>query len=89
MTKEFVIAAKPPKDESIFSEYRKAAPATLEAFGGKFVRGGNLELLERECPHPRLVIIEFPSYLRLRRTSLAWRIIPFLNHESRMKKSEY
>jgi hypothetical protein len=23
------------------------------------------------------------------RTSLAWRIIPFLNHESPMKKSEY
>lgn len=60
--KAFVIAAETPKDESMFSEYRKAVPATLEAFGGKFiVRGGNLKLLEGEWPHPRLVIIEFPS----------------------------
>jgi uncharacterized protein (DUF1330 family) len=61
--KAFVIAAETPKDESKFSEYRKAVPATLEAFGGKFVvRGtGHLKLLEGEWPHPRLVIIEFPS----------------------------
>lgn len=60
--KAFVIAAETPKDESKFSEYRKAVPATLEAFGGKFiVRGGNLKLLEGQWPHPRLVIIEFPS----------------------------
>ena len=46
----------------MFSEYRKAVPATLEAFGGKFiVRGGKLKLLEGEWPHSRLVIIEFPS----------------------------
>jgi uncharacterized protein (DUF1330 family) len=62
MMKAFVIAAETPEDESIFSEYRKAVPATLEAFGGKFVvRGGNLKLLEAEWLHSRLVIIEFPS----------------------------
>lgn len=62
MMKAFVIAAETPKDESMFSEYRKAVPATLGAFGGKFVvRGGNLKLLEGEWPHSRLVIIEFPS----------------------------
>jgi uncharacterized protein (DUF1330 family) len=45
--KAFVIAAEPPKDEAMFSEYRKAVPATLEAFGGKFiVRGGDLKSLE-------------------------------------------
>ena len=60
--KAFVVAAETPKDEFMFSEYRKAVPATLEAFGGKFIaRGGNLKLLEGEWPHPRLVIIEFPS----------------------------
>jgi uncharacterized protein (DUF1330 family) len=62
MMKAFVVAAETAKDESMFSEYRKAVPATIEAFGGKFiVRGGNLKLLEGEWPHPRLVIIEFPS----------------------------
>jgi uncharacterized protein (DUF1330 family) len=62
MMKAFVIAAETLKDEAMFSEYRKAVPATLAAFGGKFVvRGGDLTLLEGEWPHPRLVIIEFPS----------------------------
>ena len=60
--KAFVVAAGTLKDESMFSEYRKAVPATIEAFGGKFVvRGGNLKLLEGEWPHPYLVILEFPS----------------------------
>lgn len=60
--KAFVIAAETVNDEALFSEYRKAVPATLAPFGGKFVvRGGNLKLLEGEWPHPRLVIIEFPS----------------------------
>jgi uncharacterized protein (DUF1330 family) len=60
--KAFVIAAETPKDELMFSEYLKAVPATLQPFGGKFiVRGGTLRLLEGEWPHPRFVIIEFPS----------------------------
>ena len=59
--KAFIIAAETPKTD-MFSEYRKAVPATLEAFGGKFiVRGGSLTLLEGEWPHARLVIIKFPS----------------------------
>jgi len=37
-------------------------PETLVPFGGQFIaRGGNLTVLEGEWPHPRLVIIEFPS----------------------------
>lgn len=60
--KAFVIAAETITDEGIFAQYRKAVPATLEAFGGKFVvRGGHLTPLEGEWPHPRLVVIEFPS----------------------------
>ena len=59
----YVIAAEAIiKDDSSSAEYRKRVPATVEAFGGKFiVRGGGLTLLEGEWPHPRLVIIEFPS----------------------------
>lgn len=60
--KAFVVAAETPNDEVLFFEYRRAVPATLQAFGGKFiVRGGSLKLLEGEWPHSRLVIIEFPS----------------------------
>src|SRR5215203_5653955 len=55
----FVIAAETIKDEAMFAEYRKAVPATIEAFGGKFIaRGGDLKLLEGDWKHPRLVIIE-------------------------------
>jgi len=69
----FVIAAETVKDESMFAEYRKAVPATIEAFGGKFVaRGGGLTLLEGEWKHPRVVIIEFPS----REAAEAWYASP-------------
>jgi uncharacterized protein (DUF1330 family) len=60
--KAFIVAAETITDESLFSEYRKAVRATLGAYDGRFVvRGGNLESLEGEWPHTRLVIIEFPS----------------------------
>jgi uncharacterized protein (DUF1330 family) len=60
--KAYFIAAETMKDEAAFAAYRKESPATLAAFGGKFVvRGGHLTTLEGEWPHPRLVIIEFPS----------------------------
>ena len=60
--KAFVVAAETVKDDAVFAAYRKQVPATLEAFGGRFVaRGGGLTILEGEWPHSRLVIIEFPS----------------------------
>ncbi len=60
--KALVIAAETINDEAMFGSYRQQVPATVAAFGGKFVaRGGNLTTLEGEWPHPRLVIIEFPS----------------------------
>lgn len=58
----FVVAAETVTDDAKFSEYRKAVPATLGPFGGKFVvRGGAFRELEGAWPHPRLVMIEFPS----------------------------
>ena len=69
----FVIAAETVKDDSMFAEYRKAVPATIEAFDGKFVaRGGGLTVLEGEWKHPRVVIIEFPS----REAAEAWYASP-------------
>ena len=60
--KAFVVAAETVNDEAVFASYRKEVPATLEAFGGRFIaRGGDLSVLEGEWPHHRLVIIEFPS----------------------------
>jgi uncharacterized protein (DUF1330 family) len=58
----YVIAAETVTDDALFGEYRQQVPATVEAYGGKFVaRGGTLTVVEGAWPHPRLVIIEFPS----------------------------
>ena len=60
--KAYVIAAETVNDPAMFDLYRKEVPATLVPFGGQFVaRGGKLTVLEGEWPHPRLVIIAFPS----------------------------
>ena len=58
----FLIAAETVTDEAMFAKYRQEIVPTLEPFGGKFIaRGGTLTTLEGNWPHPRLVIIEFPS----------------------------
>ena len=60
--KAYVIAAETVNDPATFDLYRRQVPATLVPFGGQFmVRGANLTVLEGEWPHPRLVVIEFPS----------------------------
>lgn len=45
-----------------FAEYRKSVPATIAAFGGRFLtRGGATEILEGGWIPNRLVILEFPD----------------------------
>ena len=61
--KAYLIAAETVNDQAMFDVYRKEVPATLVPFGGSFIaRGGHLTTLEGEWPHPRLVIIEFPTF---------------------------
>jgi uncharacterized protein (DUF1330 family) len=58
----YVIVEETVKDAGMFAAYRDGVVATLEEFGGRFVvRGGQLTVVEGEWPHPRLVVIEFPS----------------------------
>ena len=65
----FVVVQESIENEDVFNQYRAKAPATIEAYGGKFLaRGGNLEVMEGELPHKRLVIIEFPT----RQDAIAW-----------------
>ena len=50
-----------------YQDYVKAVPATLAAFGGRFlVRGGKAESLEGTYQPRRFVIIEFESAERAR-----------------------
>ena len=45
-----------------YEEYRNKVPATVEAFGGRFlVRGGDPKVLEGGDPAGRVVILEFDS----------------------------
>ena len=48
-----------------YQDYAKAAGATVERFGGRYlVRGGKAEALEGAAAPRRFVILEFPSYER-------------------------
>jgi uncharacterized protein (DUF1330 family) len=60
--KAYVVVQETVKDEEKFAAYRTGVVGTLEEYGGRFiVRGGHLTVVEGEWPHPRLVVIEFPS----------------------------
>ena len=55
-------------DPTAFEEYRKAVPATVEKYGGKFlVRGGRMEIVEGSWRPKRVVVTEFPSLEQAKR----------------------
>ena len=49
-------------DTENYADYLKLTPASIAAYGGKFiVRGGQTETLEGDWQPGRFVILEFPS----------------------------
>ena len=49
-------------DPARYADYARAAAATLEQFGGRYlVRGGRAEALEGSVDPKRVVILEFPT----------------------------
>lgn len=45
-----------------YEEYKKMAPRSIHAHGGKYlIRGGPVETLEGEWPLKRVVLLEFPD----------------------------
>jgi len=49
-------------DPEAYERYKAAVPATLAAYGGKFiVRGGRAETLEGDWEPGRVVVLEFES----------------------------
>jgi uncharacterized protein (DUF1330 family) len=55
-------------DPTALEEYRKAVPATVEKYGGKFlVRGGRMEVVEGSWRPKRVVVTEFPSLEQAKR----------------------
>jgi uncharacterized protein (DUF1330 family) len=53
------------EDPEEYAAYRERSPATLEAYGGRYlVRGGALEVVEGDWNPERVVVVEFPSVER-------------------------
>ena len=58
----YVIADIEVTDPAGYEEYRRLAPPTITAFGGRYLaRGGTTETLEGDWSPRRCVILEFPS----------------------------
>ena len=63
----YVIAEVEITDPALFEQYRAQVPATIEAYGGRFlVRGGALETREGDWKPSRIVVLEFESLARAR-----------------------
>ena len=58
----YVIVDVEVTDAAAYEQYRRQTPATVAAYGGRFlVRGGSTEVLEGDWTPHRLVVIEFAS----------------------------
>ena len=61
----YIIVDVDVHDAETFARYREMVPATLGAFGGRYlVRGGECRTLEGGWSPPRVVVLEFPSLER-------------------------
>lgn len=63
----FVIVEIEVRDPEAYETYRSLVPASLDAYGGKFIaRGGATENLEGDWAPERIVVLEFKSLERAR-----------------------
>ena len=61
----YVVVNIDVKDPVTYEEYKKQAPPSIAAYGGRYiVRGGVLETMEGAWTPRRLVILEFPTMER-------------------------
>ena len=78
----YIIVEVEIKDPIKYEDYKKLTPATLAAYGGKFiVRGGKAELLEGEKKPERVVILEFESLEKAK----AWWDSPEYNKAKKLR----
>ena len=63
----YLIAEVEVTDPAVFEQYRAGVPATIAAYGGKYlVRGGALEALEGTWQPKRVILLQFDSMARLK-----------------------
>ena len=63
----YIIADVQVTDPEVYVSYTKLVPATVKAYGGKFVvRGGAAENMEGDWEPNRVVVLEFESVAQAR-----------------------
>jgi uncharacterized protein (DUF1330 family) len=63
----YVVVQIDVEDPVRYAEYKRMAPPSIAAYGGRYVvRGGASEILEGSWLPPRLVVLEFASAERAR-----------------------
>ena len=84
----YVIADVEVLDSAAYEEYRQKVPATIAAFGGRYlVRGGALTALEGDWLPKRCVILEFPSMAQLKAWYASPEYTPLIAIRERTTKS--
>lgn len=85
----YVIAEVEVVDPAGYDEYRKGVPATIAAYGGKFlVRGGAVDAREGGWAPQRIVVLEFESVARARAWYESPEYRPLLAVRERAAKSK-
>ena len=63
----YVVVQIAVHDPAIYERYKELAPASIAAYGGRYlVRGGPSEVLEGAWQPPRLVVLEFATAAQAR-----------------------
>jgi uncharacterized protein (DUF1330 family) len=63
----YVIVQVDVQDWTVYERYKLLAPASIAAYGGRYIaRGGQTEALEGEWEPRRVVILEFDDVARAR-----------------------
>ncbi len=64
----YVVVEVDVKDPERYADYRTMVPASLAAYGGKYlIRGGQVENLEGDWEPQRFVMIQFESVAQAKR----------------------
>ncbi len=63
----YIIVDLEVTDSALFEQYRAAVPATISAYGGKYlIRGGAFDVLEGNWHPKRVIVLQFDSMARLK-----------------------
>ena len=85
----YVIADIEVIDSAGFAEYQQKVPATIAAYGGRYlVRGGATEALEGGWSPKRFVILEFPSVAQLKTWYTSPEYVPLIAIRQRTTRSK-